>query len=342
MREDGAPASAAGRERRARVAAVIPAYRVSERIVAVVQAIPPGVEAVYVVDDACPERSGERVRESVRDPRVRVLSNPENRGVGGATLAGIEHALADGADIVVKLDGDGQMDPGDIPILLEPILCGEADVAKGNRFWDPEGVAAMPAVRLAGNAALSFLAKFSTGYWNVFDPTNGFVAASRVALERVPLGKLSRRYFFESDLLFRLYVARAVVEDVALPARYGGETSSLRVSRAVPEFLYKHLRNLVKRLFYCYFLRDFSVASLELVLGGLLLAWGAGFGAFAWIRGEVNAQPATAGTVMLAGLPVILGVQLLVGFLQFDFQNVPKRPLAARRGRSAAGTPAAG
>ena len=313
------------------MAAVVPAYRVADRVAAVVGAMPPVVDAVYVVDDACPDRSGSRVREAVSDPRVRVIEHGTNQGVGGATITGFRRALADGADIVVKIDGDGQMSPADIPLLLAPLLAGEADVAKGNRFWDLESLAAMPRVRLAGNAALSFLTKFSTGYWNVFDPTNGFVAVRREALARVPLDKLSRRYFFESDFLFRLYVARAVVQDVSMEARYGDEKSSLRVPRVIPEFLLKNLRNLLKRIFYSYFLRDFSIASVELLLGGLLLLGGAGFGVLAWARGSAHAQPATAGTVMLAGLPVILGVQLLVGFLQFDFQNVPRRPLSARR-----------
>jgi glycosyltransferase involved in cell wall biosynthesis len=298
-------------------------------VVDVVSAIPPVVTAVYVVDDACPERSGARVRQSVRDPRVRVIDLAANQGVGGATVTGMRQALDDGADIVVKIDGDGQMRPGDIPRLLGPILAGEADFTKGNRFWELEGLATMPWVRLAGNAILSFLTKFSTGYWDVFDPTNGFIAVRREVLARIPLEKVSRGYFFESDLLFRLYIARAVVQDVSMEARYAGETSSLRVARVIFEFPFKHARNLLKRIFYSYFLRDFNIASVELVLGTLLLLGGAGFGAYAWGRGAAHAEPATAGTVMLAGLPIILGMQLLVGFLQFDFQNVPRRPLSA-------------
>ncbi len=312
------------------VAVVIPAYRVADRVVGVVQAVPSFVRAIYVIDDSCPEHSGERVGACVGDPRVSVLTHESNQGVGGATVTGLRRALADGAEIVVKVDGDGQMDPAQIPRLLRPLLSGEADVAKGNRFWSLESVAGMPQLRLTGNALLSFLTKFSTGYWNVFDPTNGFLALRREALELLALERLSRRYFFESDLLFRLYVARAVVQDVAMPARYAGERSSLRVGAIIPEFLYKHTRNLLKRIVYCYFVRDFSVASLELVLGSLMLSWGVGFGLFAWVRGAVAGQPATAGTIMLAGLPVILGVQLVMGFLQYDYQNVPRRPLGGR------------
>ncbi len=310
---------------------VIPADRVAEQVAGVVRAVPALVRRIYVVDDACPEGSGERVRVAVRDPRLTVLTHDRNQGVGGATITGLRRALADGASIVVKVDGDGQMDPAEIPRLLEPLLCGEADVSKGNRFWSLESVTGMPRLRLTGNAVLSFLTKFSTGYWNVFDPNNGFLALRREALEPVALDRLSRRYFFESDLLFRLYVARAVVQDVGMPARYAGERSSLRVSRVIPEFAFKHARNLLKRVVYCYFVRDFSAASLELVLGTLMLLWGTAFGVFAWVRGAMAGQPATAGTIMVAALPVIVGVQLLMGFLQYDYQNVPRRPLSRRR-----------
>ncbi len=325
------PSSATDRPATPPIAVVIPAYRVAERVAGVIAAIPPTVRDVYVVDDACPEASGERVAATVHDPRVRVIRHQANQGVGGACVTGFREALARGAEVIVKVDGDGQADPAQIPRLLAPLLAGEADVAKGNRFWSADAVAQMPWVRLAGNAVLSFVTKFSTGYWHVFDPTNGFLAIRREALERVGLERLSRRYFFESDLLFRLYLARAVVQDVGMPARYAGEASSLRVAAVIPEFLLKHLRNLLKRIAYCYFVRDFSIASLELVLGGLLLLWGVGFGIYAWARGAASGEPATAGTVMLAGLPVILGVQLVLGFLQYDYQNVPRRPLGRPR-----------
>ncbi len=328
MVESRLPADAA---RTPAVAVVIPAYRVASRIADVVARVPAVVRWIYVVDDACPEGSGDRLRAGSADPRVQVIRHAANQGVGGATITGFRKALEDGADIVVKIDGDGQMDPGLLPELIAPLLAGEADYAKGNRFWDLESLASMPWVRLWGNSALSLLTKFSTGYWNIIDPTNGYVAIHREALRRLPLDKLGRRYFFESDLLFRLYTLRAVVCDVAMPARYGDEPSALRAGAVIPEFLGKHARNLAKRVFYGYFLRDFSIASIELVLGTLLLLWGTLFGSAAWALGAAHGQPATAGTVMLAALPVILGVQFLLSFLQFDYRNVPSRPLSARR-----------
>ncbi|HYE52568.1 MAG TPA: glycosyltransferase family 2 protein [Azospirillaceae bacterium] len=309
------------------VAVVIPCYRVAGKVLSVIAGIGPEVDQIYVVDDACPEGSGALVQEKRQDPRVRVLFHEANQGVGGAMVTGFRAALAGGADIVVKLDGDGQMDPALIPTLIAPLLAGTADYAKGNRFFDLEGLAAMPAVRLVGNAVLSFFAKASTGYWSVMDPTNGFCAITATALRLVPLDKLSRGYFFETDLLFRLALVRAVVADVPFRAVYGDEVSSLRIHRVIGPFLAGHVRNFWKRIFYNYFLRGFSVASLELLVALPLILFGAVFGAVSWYRLEMTGGTATAGTVMLAALPIIVGVQMLLAFLNSDMQGEPSVPL---------------
>lgn len=313
-----------------KLAVVIPCYRVRAAILDVLQAIGPEVGAVYCVDDACPDRSGNFIEEHCADPRVRVLAHAVNQGVGGATLTGFRQALADGADIVVKLDGDGQMDPALLPRIIRPILEGRADYAKGNRFVSPETVRSMPWVRLIGNAALSFITKFSTGYWNIFDPTNGYVALHTRVLAELPLDKIHRRFFFESDLLFRLGTIGAVVEDVPMTARYGEEESNLRVSRVLWPFLVCHLRNTFKRLVYAHYLRNFSAASVELVagVGGVLFALG--FGAWQWLGSIQSGVPVTAGTVMLAALPAILGTQFLLSFLNYDARSVPSVPLHKR------------
>lgn len=313
--------------RPASIHVVVPCFRVRRHVLEVLDRIGPECAAVYVVDDACPEGSGDHVESHCRDPRVKVLRHARNGGVGAAVRTGYRRALADGADVVVKLDGDGQMDPAWIPRLVQPILDGRADYTKGNRFFDLEGLKAMPRVRLLGNGLLSFATKVSSGYWNLFDPTNGFTAVERRVLEQLPLDKLSPRYFFESDMLFRLGVLRAVVRDVPMPARYGDEQSSLRLWRVPLEFAWKHAVNTAKRVFYNYFLRNFTVASVELVAGLLLLAFGVGFGISAWAEGSQVGRPRTSGTVMLAALPVILGVQLLLGFVGQDVQAVPSEPL---------------
>jgi glycosyltransferase involved in cell wall biosynthesis len=314
------------------IAVVVPCYRARAQVLGVLARIGPECAAVYVVDDACPEGSGRHVQESCRDPRVRVLFHEVNQGVGGATLTGYRAALAEGADVLVKLDADGQMDPALIPALVAPILVGEADYAKGNRFFDLEGLGGMPWVRLVGNSLLSFLSKLSSGYWEIFDPTNGFTALHAAVARRLPWDKLARRYFFESDLLFRLGTLRAVVADVPMTAVYGSEESNLVVRRALFEFAWKHLVNTGKRVFYGYYLRDFNFASLELVLGTLLVAGGSWFGVAQWMEGSRQGAPSTSGTVMLAALPVLLGVQLVLGFLSHDMHNAPRHVIHRRLG----------
>jgi glycosyltransferase involved in cell wall biosynthesis len=259
-----------------------------------------------------------------------VLFHDVNQGVGGAVITGYRKALVDGADIVVKLDGDGQMDPALIGKIIAPIADGSADYVKGNRFFDLESLSEMPAIRLFGNAVLSFFSKLSSGYWQIFDPTNGFTAIHANVLRKLPLNKLEKRYFFESDMLFRLSTLRAVVFDVPMEARYGEETSSLRVARVIPEFLSKHLKNGLKRLFYNYFLRDFSIASVDLVFGLLLFLGGVFFGSVKWYLSLKTGVAVTSGTVMLAALPTLIGVQLILAFLSFDVSNVPRMVLHKR------------
>jgi dolichol-phosphate mannosyltransferase len=311
------------------IAVVIPCYRTRRQILDVLSRIDVTVSRIYVVDDACPEGSGDLVEKSLADDRVRVLRHERNLGVGAAVVTGYRAALADGAQIVVKIDGDGQMDPAQMSRLVAPIAMAVADYAKGNRFYDFALLQQMPRVRLLGNALLSLVNKISSGYWNVMDPTNGYTAIHRIALEALPLAKIDTGYFFESDMLFRLYTVRGVVRDVPLRARYAGESSNLRIGRVLRDFPGKYVAATVKRIFYSYFLRDFNAGTLQLASGLLLLSLGGAYGVTKWINSSVSGFPTTSGAVMLAALPVLVGVQLLLGALQFDIQNVPRTPLCA-------------
>jgi len=308
-----------------RIAVVIPCFRVKAQVLDVIAAVGPETWRIYVVDDACPEGSGAHVEANCRDPRVVVLRHAVNQGVGGAVLSGYARALDDGADILVKIDGDGQMDPALLPAFVAPILRGEADYTKGNRFYDLGQIGRMPRMRIFGNAVLSFMAKFSTGYWDLFDPTNGYTAIHAEAARLLPHDRISRRYFFETDILFRLNTFRAVVVDVPMDARYGDEVSNLKITRVLGEFLFKHVRNFGKRIFYNYFLRDLSLASLELVVGLGMLLFGAGYGAWHWYHSLQLGITTPAGTVMLAALPALVGLQLLLAFLGYDIASVPRR-----------------
>ncbi len=311
----------------ASVAVVIPCYRVKSHILDVLSRIGAEVNRVFVVDDACPDGSGWLVQEQCRDPRVIVLHHSVNQGVGAAVMTGYTAALKEDAEVIVKIDGDGQMDPSLISHFIAPILKGQADYTKGNRFYDLTHIGQMPAIRLFGNAALSFMAKLSTGYWNLFDITNGYTAIHAKAARRIAFDKVSPRYFFETDLLFRLSTIRAVVVDIAMDASYGSEKSSLRIGKVWREFLVKHLRNFVKRVGYNYFLRDMTVASLELALGLCALLFGMVFGGYHWALGVATGLAAPLGTIMLAALPTMLGLQLILAFIAFDVANVPRRPI---------------
>lgn len=313
-----------------RVAVVIPCYRVRDKILGVIAAIPASVAQIHVVDDACPEKSGDAVAQACTDARVAVHRHDANRGVGGAMVTGYQAALAAGADIIVKLDGDGQMDPGFIPTLTRGLVAGQADYAKGNRFYDLELLRAMPSLRLFGNSVLSLVNKVASGYWDVMDPTNGYTAIHQAALRLLPLDKLDRGYFFESDMLFRLYTIRAVVRDVPMRALYADEKSSLRIGRAALVFPGKYLRNAIKRFFYSYFLRDFNAGTMQFLLGLVIGGAGTAFGIAQWRESVASGVPATAGSVMLAALPVLVGVQLWLAALHYDILNIPRDPLQQR------------
>jgi dolichol-phosphate mannosyltransferase len=310
-----------------RIAVVLPCYRSKEYVIDVIRRIGPEVFLIVAVDDACPDCTGDHIEAYCEDPRVEIVRNGFNLGVGGSVIRGYRIALERGADIVVKIDSDGQMDPANLMRIVHPIMAGHADYTKGNRFFNIEDVRAMPKVRMFGNAALSFLTKLSSGYWNIFDPTNGYTAINRIALEMLPLDKIDRRFFFESDILFRLNIAGAVVFDVPIAASYGDERSNLHVGRVFVPFLLKNLRNFLKRLFYRYYLRDLNIGSLEMLGGTLLLLFGSLFGVTQWISAAAEGVTASAGTVMLAGLPILVGVQMILGFFAFDFMAVPKTPL---------------
>jgi glycosyltransferase involved in cell wall biosynthesis len=309
-----------------RIAVVIPSYKETRHIVDVILQIPPMVWRIYVIDDACPEGSGRLVEENIDDDRVRVIFHAQNQGVGGAVMSGYQASINDGADVIVKLDGDGQMDPSLIPFFVNPILAGEADYTKGNRFYDLEEIRAMPLMRLFGNAILSFMTKLSSGYWDLFDPTNGYTAIHVNIAKLLPLRKISRRYFFETDMLFRLNTLLAVVVDVPMDAKYGEEVSHLKISKILGEFMFKHTRNFFKRVFYNYYLRDLSLASFELPLGLILMLFGTGYGGYHWLISVQQGVPTLAGTVMLAALPLLVGLQLLLAFIGYDIASVPKRP----------------
>lgn len=305
------------------IAVVIPAYRVAREIGGVLTAMPPEIDAVYVVDDASPDDLAACVLAR-GDPRVRLIRNPVNLGVGATTVRGYQEAIADGWDVVVKCDGDGQMDPALIPALVRPIVEGHADHAKGNRLWHFPELRGMPLPRLLGNIGLTILCKLATGYWNVVDPVNGFLATRASMLRRLPLLRLAPRYFFETDLLVRLNILGARVADVPFPARYEGAPSSLSVWRELLRFPPRLIVSVARRVFWRYLYFDVSPVAIFGITGFLLLAFSLGFGAYEWLTHAMAGVATPLGTIMLVALPVILGFQLCLQAIVLDIQNTPR------------------
>ena len=231
----------------------------------VIGVIGPEIELIVVVDDGCPEGTALSVASGCSDSRVVALMHDENQGVGGAFLTGMRYAIARGAEIIVKIDADGQMDPSQVPALIQPIVTAQADYVKGDRFFFLTDAASMPPARMFGNLALSFLAKLSSGYWNIMDPTNGFFAIHARVAELLDHQRIAKRFFFETDLLFHLGLIRAKVVEFPMRASYGEEVSNLRITNQLAPFLAGHLRNTCRRILYRYFFR-----ALAPLMGGAL------------------------------------------------------------------------
>ena len=306
------------------ITVVIPAYKVKKHILDVVKTIPRFISNIIVIDDKCPQDSGKYI-ESLDIDKVTVIYHKENQGVGGAIVSGYKKAIKLNADIVIKVDGDGQMDSSYMKSLIEPIINGFADYTKGNRFKDFKALKSMPKIRLFGNSALSFLVKVASGYWNMMDPTNGYTAISKKALDGLNLEELSKRYFFESDMLINLNIENMIVQDVSIPARYGDEESSLSIKKVLYQFPPKIFKGLCKRIFYKYYIYDFNMASIYTLLGIPMVSFGMLFGAIKWIESINSGIETTTGTVMFSVLPIILGVQFLLQAISIDINNVPKK-----------------
>lgn len=312
-----------------KIGVAIPCYREKKNILKVLDKIDNLVSNIYVVDDACPQATGQFVLDNCSDPRVQVLIHQQNKGVGGAVITAYKKALEDECDIVVKIDGDGQMDPSLIQYFVDPILQGRADYVKGNRFFSLDSVRSMPLLRKFGNVSLSFVNKLSSGYWNVMDPTNGFTAIHWSAISLLDLDKVAEDYFFESDMLFRLSTIRAVVAEIPMESIYGDEESSLSIKKVLLTFPPRYLAAFFKRIIYNYYLRDFNIASIELPLALFLLLFGGCFGGYHWLLSIASGEVASAGTVMIAVLSIILGFQLLLSAIHYDVGNIPQTAISS-------------
>jgi len=313
-----------------RVCVVIPAYRAARTIRTVLVGLPSFVQHVIVVDDASDDETSKAAND-VGDARLVLLRHEVNQGVGGATWSGYQEAIRLKADIVVKMDSDGQMDPAWLVPLIMPVWTGRADYAKGNRFLHSRELDAMPLLRRVGNTGLSFLVKIASGCWGVFDPANGYTAISTHALRHLDSKRVGRRYFFETSLLIELGLARAVVEDVHIPARYGNEASGLSEVGILLQFPPRLFAAAARRIWIQHLVRDFGLLAVFLITGLCLATFGAAFGSYHWYHSLIAGVGAPGGTVMIAALCLVLGLQCLLQAVLLDVQSQPKEPLSHRQ-----------
>jgi len=308
-----------------RICIVIPYYNAPDHIGSVVEKLPSFVDSVIIVDDKSPVPVP---KEKIKRPGLHILSKEKNEGVGGATMTGFKYALKTDCDILVKMDADDQMDPAYLPQLLDALIENGFGHAKGNRFYDLEALQNMPFLRRMGNLILSFIVKAATGYWNNFDPTNGYFAIKKEVLRKLNFNNLSPRYFFETSLLAELYYHRVPVADIPMPAIYKDEKSHMKVWAMPFVFLPRLIKLFFKRITFGYFLFDFNIGSIYLLFGLPLFLFGIIFGAYKWWYYASHHTPAPTGTIMIAVLSLILGFQLLLQAIQYDIHHAPKSKIS--------------
>jgi len=205
-----------------KIAVIIPCYKVEKHIAKVVEKIPEFVSSIILVNDASPDNTG-KIIEQIKsgNKKVTILTHSKNQGVGGAMISGFKEALKQNINIVVKIDGDGQMDSSQIEKMIKVLKSTDCNFCKGNRFFDRKDLKTMPPIRRFGNIGLSFLIKMASGYWNISDPSNGFLCISAEVLKRLDFTRISKRFFFECSLLIESFYAGAKIYDlrknIALP-----------------------------------------------------------------------------------------------------------------------------
>jgi glycosyltransferase involved in cell wall biosynthesis len=306
-----------------RITVVLPAYNEARHVGQVITSLPELIDHIIMVDDCSKDDTSEAALKC-GEPRLIVLRTPENQGVGGATILGYRKGMELGSHILVKVDADGQMPTEYLSSLLDAIIDQGYDYAKGNRFLAGASLKLMPRHRLFGNVVLTFMTKLASGYWNIFDPQNGYTAIKSDALRLLELDHIHKRYFFENDMLIHLNFFGCRVKDVAIPARYADEKSNLNPVKIGLTFPLLLLRRFFHRIYQKYVLRDFSPIALFLFLGLMLFLWGTGFGIYLWVESALTGIATPTGTIMLALLPLILGFQLLLQAIVLDIQETPK------------------
>ena len=307
------------------IAVIVPAFNEERHIERTIAEMPEYVDSIIVVDDASTDGTvGEVEKLAAADRRLTVITNERNKGKGSCVVQGFQQSMESGSAITALMDGDNQMPAEHLDSLLDAVIDGNLDGAKGNRFIaSPQALSSMPKYRLVGNVLLTMMTKLASGYWSIFDSQNGYWAIRTATLGRLDLRRLARRYDLENSLLINLNIIGARVRDVAIPARYADEKSKIRIWRVTPRIMATLLGGLLQRILYRYVLYSFHPVALFLFAGIPLVLWGTGFGVYVVIT-ALGEPVATTGTVMMAVLPFLMGYQLLLAAFVLDILSEPK------------------
>jgi glycosyltransferase involved in cell wall biosynthesis len=236
-----------------KIGVVVPAYNEEKFVGTVINTVPGFVDKIFVVNDASTDHTGQiLLKESVKNNRVVAITRSERGGVGAAIITGHKAALEEGVDVIAIMAGDGQMDPDFLPNLLEPVVEGRADYAKGNRLSNHKHREEMPVWRAFGNYILTNINRISTGYYHISDPQDGYTAISTKILKKLDLDGIEKGYAFENDMLIRLNCIDAKVVDIPHPAVYRGEKSKIRYPRFIIRTSWIFLKGFIWRIWMKY------------------------------------------------------------------------------------------
>ena len=307
--------------RKKTIVVVVPAYNEEELIGKVLKTIPAFVDHIVVVDDASRDRTGEVVKAHQKeDPRIIYIPHTKNEGVGGAITTGYKWARDKEIDISVVMAGDAQMDPEDLPKLLDPVVEGEVDYSKGNRLFTGKAWRVIPKARYLGNAILSFLTKIASGYWHVADSQSGYGAVSLEVLKTIDLDSIYKRYGMPNDFLVRLNVYHFRVRDVSVNPVYGiGERSGMKIYKVIFTLPFLLLKLFLWRLKEKYVIRDFHPLVLFYLMGFILTPIGVMFGFYLLIF-RLLVGPVAATSALFAAFFTISGLQSLFFAMWFDME----------------------
>lgn len=300
---------------------VVPAHNEETQIECTLRTLPDFVDRVIVVDD-CSEDATGRIVQGVaeQDSRVSLIRHPGNRGVGGAISTGYIWCRDNDIDVAVVMAGDGQMDPADLPILLDPVVEDRVDYAKGNRLVTGEAWKRIPHARYLGNSALTFLTKIASGYWHVTDSQTGYTALNKKALRLLPLEDIYPRYGMPNDFLVTLNIYNMRVADIPVNPIYGiGEKSGIKCGRIIFRLSLLLMKLFCRRMVQKYIIRDFHPLIFFYTFGLLLFVPGALFGLDLLIT-RLAGTPVAPTSALFAMLLFVSGLQLLLFAMLFDME----------------------